>query len=631
MKNNYKKIILLLVACALICALVACNDATPTHVCNDKCSVCNKCTSSCTDPACADKCQGHTQGHSCGHVCETCGGCTSECADPVCADNRCTCSPVDEHVCQHKCTVDGCGKCTDPDCTDPVCAEKCQGHKPAHTCNDKCPTCGLCTSDCDDPACADKCPGHTTVAHTCKHICPECGKCLDETCTDTVCADKCQGHDFAGELKLDLNSSTAKIINAQINYTGSGSDKKLIGLIDGDTTHFRIDKSNQYYNEFADGLLKARYCAVNTPESTGTLEPWGKKASDFNKSKLRNAVSIVVESNGETWNYDSTGSRYMVWIWYKTDADSDYRNLNLELLQEGLAVASNIGTDGEYSAICWRALNYARAKGLYVHGTEKDPDFYYGNDVTPITLKALRADIALNGAENSVYQGKTIAIECTIAYVDGASFYVEAYDEETGLYFGLPVFAGYNFKGTSLIERGNRIRLVGKVTYSENYGWQMSDLKYYVTPKPGKIACKLLESNVESSYQQISGTQFNGTVQMTVITGTDEDGNDVEEEKTFTLAELINGATISMDGLTVTSIYTTTSTTDSNGAMTLTCTTADGQTVKVRTARLYDDDGNVITEDAYKGKTINVRGIVDYYNGTYQIAVNEAAKITVVE
>ena len=35
----------------------------------------------------------------------------------------------------------------------------------------------------------------------------------------------------------------------------------------------------------------------------------------------------------------------------------------------------------------------------------------------------------------------------------------------------------------------------------------------------------------------------------------------------------------------------------------------------------YYYDFLVVTADAYEGKIINVRGIVDYYNGTYQIKV----------
>ena len=72
-----------------------------------------------------------------------------------------------------------------------------------------------------------------------------------------------------------------------------------------------------------------------------------------------------------------------------------------------------------------------------------------------------------------------------------------------------------------------------------------------------------------------------------------------------------------MKGLTVTDVYTTT-TQASYGEMTLTCT-AGGKTVVVRTELLKDKDGNTVTEDAFRGKTIDVVGIVDTYDGKAQI------------
>ena len=43
------------------------------------------------------------------------------------------------------------------------------------------------------------------------------------------------------------------------------------------------------------------------------------------------------------WDPDSTGDRYLCWVWYRTSEDAEYRNLNIEILQNGLAIA--LGTD----------------------------------------------------------------------------------------------------------------------------------------------------------------------------------------------------------------------------------------------------------------------------------------------
>jgi DNA/RNA endonuclease YhcR with UshA esterase domain len=62
--------------------------------------------------------------------------------------------------------------------------------------------------------------------------------------------------------------------------------------------------------------------------------------------------------------------------------------------------------------------------------------------------------------------------------------------------------------------------------------------------------------------------------------------------------------------------------------MTLTCRVGD-QYVSVRTVVLRDAEGNVITSAAYDGKTIDVKGVVDFFNGDYQIKVFSADDITV--
>lgn len=155
--------------------------------------------------------------------------------------------------------------------------------------------------------------------------------------------------DYVETLKLDMGSETLKQEVTVKNY------------IDGDTTHF-------YVPNFVDssGVLKARYLAINTPESTGKIEEWGKKASKFTKEKLSNATSIMIESDDNKWNLDSTGGRYLVWIWYKTSESSDYRNLNVEILQNGLAIASN-SANNRYGEVCVNAINKAKKEKLNIY------------------------------------------------------------------------------------------------------------------------------------------------------------------------------------------------------------------------------------------------------------------------
>ena len=99
---------------------------------------------------------------------------------------------------------------------------------------------------------------------------------------------------------------------------------------------------------------------------------------------------------------------------------------------------------------------------------------------------------------------------------------------------------------------------------------------------------------------------------------------DVVVDETITTlpyAQLAMSTSIKMENLYVKDIYTTNNEESSNnGAMTLTCE-VNGVTISVRTVVLLDANGNLVTADALMGKTIDVRGLVDYYDGTYQIKV----------
>jgi DNA/RNA endonuclease YhcR with UshA esterase domain len=101
-----------------------------------------------------------------------------------------------------------------------------------------------------------------------------------------------------------------------------------------------------------------------------------------------------------------------------------------------------------------------------------------------------------------------------------------------------------------------------------------------------------------------------------------------EESVTMPYGEYVMGTSVEMQDLTVVDAYTTNNGGSSDGAMTLTCE-ANGVTVTVRTAVLLDENNERITADAYLGKTIDVRGIVDLYDGSCQIKVFAANNITI--
>ena len=395
--------------------------------------------------------------------------------------------------------------------------------------------------------------------------------------------------DYAGQLRLNMASETVK------------TEVTVKTFVDGDTTHFNVSASVAQ-----SGVLKARYLAVNTPEVTGKIEEYGKKAAAFTREKLTNAVSIIVESDDHKWNLDSTGERHLVWVWYKPDEDSDYRCLNLELLQNGLCKA-NSTANNRYGSICSNALDQARARKLNVYSGQKDPDFYYG-DAIEMTLKELRTNL-------NAYNGMKVAFNGIVTMNSSNSVFVEAYDPETDMYYGMSVYYGYGLSGAGLeiLSVGNEVRIVGTLQYYEAGGtWQVSGLTYrMMRPKdPGNIQ-KLSDGHSPAYVLTSPDTFVNGLV---VIKGEDA-------ERTFPYAEMAMSTSIEMHGLKVKHVYTTDNEdSSSNGAMTLTCE-ADGVSVLVRTAVLTDAEGKRVTEEAFYGKTIDVKGVVDFYDGTHQIKV----------
>ena len=106
------------------------------------------------------------------------------------------------------------------------------------------------------------------------------------------------------------------------------------------------------------------------------------------------------------------------------------------------------------------------------------------------------------------------------------------------------------------------------------------------------------------------------------------DGSFKEETNEYSFAQLAMNTSISMENLKVVNIYTTDNQeSSSNGAMTITCKVGD-TTVVLRTVVLRDASGNLITFREYEGKTLNVKGMVDFYDGTYQIKVFNIADVT---
>lgn len=388
----------------------------------------------------------------------------------------------------------------------------------------------------------------------------------------------------AEETRKDYAAMTRPDLTGRTSVTAPVTVRSFI---DGDTTHFYLSQDGE-----GKDILKARYLAVNTPETTGKVEEYGKKASDFTRSRLENAAAILVESDDTRWNIDSTGSRTLVWVWYLPEGESEYRNLNIELLQNGLAIASN-SANNRYGDLCMSAIAQAKAEKLNIYSGQKDPDFYYG-DAIELTLRELRV-------HPEEYNGKKVAFNGIITANSGNSVYVESTDAETGLPFGISVYYGYSMNGAGLdiLSVGNEARIVGTMQYYEMGGtWQVSGLTYRMMKPKDTGNIQKLSSGHAASFTPVTASRFMGNVVIPVGEG----------EAEFPYAALVQATTLEMAGLTVRDAYCS----DAK-EWTLSCESA-GTGVQIFAPSLRDGGALI-------GHTVTVRGIADAFDGTWQIRV----------
>lgn len=410
----------------------------------------------------------------------------------------------------------------------------------------------------------------------------------------SVCNEEYDLVDYVSMCKMNLNSPTIKEYGSNI----------VRMYIDGDTTHFNVTQSDAH----PEGVLKARYLAVNTPESTGQIEPYGKLASNYTHDTLQAAIdnggSVLVESdtNDGIWNTDSYG-RTLAWVWYKANADADWRNLNIELLQLGLGYGSNPGQN-RYADYCVQALNQALQAKLIVHSQLPDPDFYYGDELE-IDLKELRTN-------PQRYDGYKVAFEGYVTNFCAGSSYIQSYDTEDGIFYGISVYYnGSNSRILSALEVGNHVRVVGKVS-AFNGTWQVSSLTYNtVNSKDPNNTVKVDDEVLATPAPEMTIMEFFANKTVEIINDAGE-----KENKTYQTCQLLVDTSVTMTNLYVYDAYTTKSGT-SKGAMSLYCRDSSGKEITIRTEILYKKvDGKyvVVEQSEFLGKNITVMGVVDHYN-----------------
>ena len=199
---------------------------------------------------------------------------------------------------------------------------------------------------------------------------------------------------------------------------------------------------------------------------------------------------------------------------------------------------------------------------------------------------------------------------------DDNAVYVEDYDAETGLYFGMQVYYGFNLSGggMEILSVGNEARIVGTMQYYEaGDAWQVSGLTYRMMKPddPGNI--QKLSDGHEAAYVLTSAD----TLVHDSVTLRTDDG-----EETFSYADLAQATSVEVRDLYVKKVRVAKS-----GAVTLVCD-SDGTRIQVHMDALSPAEGGPLTQDMFQGKTIDVKGVVDSYDGKVQIEVLSLQNIT---
>lgn len=131
--------------------------------------------------------------------------------------------------------------------------------------------------------------------------------------------------------------------------------------VDGDTAWFNIN------NE----IVKARFLAIDTPESTTTIEEYGKEASNYTCNELTNASKIEIEyddNSDKTDKYD----RILVWVFV------DNELLQEKVINEGLGEVAYLYGNYKYTNDLEIAQMKAKSKkiGIWSDNTISNENYF---------------------------------------------------------------------------------------------------------------------------------------------------------------------------------------------------------------------------------------------------------------
>ena len=308
----------------------------------------------------------------------------------------------------------------------------------------------------------------------------------------------------------------------------------LRSCTDGDTANFVQEGYVDAFNRQI--TIKTRFLGVNTPESTAKVEPWGKKASLFTKHILEEAqakadeetvaagkpvynIALITDPDvmGER---DSSGNRWLAFVWYRMGSTAKWRNLNLELVEQAYS-KNQLYLDSticNYRESFEKADANARKNGYRVHG-EIDDGYDYTAKTYEYSIWGIQNHYQEIGISDEGSSGVQLKITALVVGIQGDNLYLrdvlvdeEQYEKEgeNARLAGTYGYAGFGSALCSTLQNaskhygmdGTGVGLIVRffcraTTYSGNI--QLSDIK---TATTGSQAFKIIVEDNFDKYKE---------------------------------------------------------------------------------------------------------------------------------
>lgn len=325
------------------------------------------------------------------------------------------------------------------------------------------------------------------------------GSCGNNNTTSTISTRSIDDYDVVGQTKLnldddlfntlmtnkktsaydknlmDFNRDGVERMLTNTDYAPNDADDVFTNYVDGDTTQFTSYNGNY--------TVKVRYLGVDTPESTSEVEEWGRSASLFNKSILKKAKYVIIQSAGSAKTgkrapADLDGyQRSLAYVWYSNEDNptkESFRNLNLELVYNGYSGFNAPSDDMEkrfYDAF-FNAYTIAQEYKKHKFSDEKDPNYDYNPaQVLPLDMLYDKTYYVEHFDPNTNESLGTYSSFCddktwysfdgyVTRVVGGSAFYIQ--NKIGDNYYGLYVFTLRTYEP---VQVGNWLRVTGVLDY----------------------------------------------------------------------------------------------------------------------------------------------------------------------